>query len=364
MSLKAYIRGKIWWVKGRIDYNGRPITDHIRCSTGAFTQNGANDWIQAEENRRIRRYLIGDEAALTFADAVMLYPSNPATAKHLIPIVEEIGTEPVHKITPLIIKNLAPKLYPMGATDSWKRWVITPARAVINNAHQLGHCPPIQIKGYTSAERVAQDNRRGKKSRVEKKPGSFEWLLKFREHAPGPLATLALFMFATGSRIGQSTAMDPDYHLDLQNHRVCIPGAKGHADRWIRIPVELVVELANITYKPPRGWQRRKGFFRVFGYAGKDGPRKAWISTCKKAGIEYLPPHSAGRHGFGQEMNVRQGVDKQATGQYGAWADLNLLDGTYSHSENADDKIIAAFHNGLKTAEAETGLQLAKGKKR
>ena len=66
----------------------------------------------------------------------------------------------------------------------WVRHVVTPVRSVINNAHDLGHCAPIRIKGYSKEERVAQDLRRGRKSRVKKTPGSWEWLLKFRQHAP------------------------------------------------------------------------------------------------------------------------------------------------------------------------------------
>jgi integrase len=79
----------------------------------------------------------------------------------------------------------------------------------------------------------------------------------FRAQAPRYHAALALFMFATGARIGQAVAMHPSQHLDLQNARVCIPGAKGHADRWITVPMELVVELANLPAKTPRGWERK-----------------------------------------------------------------------------------------------------------
>jgi integrase len=72
----------------------------------------------------------------------------------------------------------------------------------------LGHCAPIRIKGYPK-ERVAQDLKRGRKSRVKKTPGSWEWLLKFRQHAPRRHAALAMFMFMTGARISQAVAMHP-----------------------------------------------------------------------------------------------------------------------------------------------------------
>jgi integrase len=366
MPLEAYERGSTWWAKGRVEYNGRPITGYIRESTGASEEDGAQDWIAEREERERRRHLLGEEhLPLTFNDAVLLYACDADTSDKLLPIVGEIGTMLVRDITPKMIRELGAKLYPKNATDSWRRWVITPTRAVINNAHDMlggARCPAITIKGYTEAERVAQDKKRKKGSRIEHRPGDWEWLLKFREHAPRRLAALALFMFSTGRRIGQSVAMHPD-DLDLQNARVRPPGAKGHGDEWITIPMELVVELANLPPKTPRTWDRNdRRNLRVFGYADRCAPLKAWRSTCIRAGIDYRPPHAAGRHGFGHEMRVRQDIDKKAVGAFGAWSDTELLDRTYTHAEDVVTKIHAGFRAGLVQAETATGLKLLKKK--
>lgn len=363
MPLEPYLRGATWWAKGRVDYNGRPISDYIRESTGASDESGARDWIAEREDRERRRHLVGEEERpLTFADAVTLYDPTPDMAKHLIPIVQEIGEVRVRDITAATIRDLGKKLYPHNCTDHWRRWVITPARAVINNAHdQLGaRCPPIKIKGYSEKERIAQDIARKKPSRIDRQPGSWEWLLRFRAEAPRYHAALALFMFATGARVGQAVAMHPKKHLDLQNARVCIPGAKGHGDRWITVPMELVVELANLPPKTPRGWERKAGNLRVFGFASRCGPLKGWKTACDRAGIPYLPPHSAGRHGFGQEFNVRQAVDEKAAGKFGGWSDTALMRRTYTHAEDVETKIHAGFRTGLVQAETMTGLKLLK----
>lgn len=361
MPLEPYRRGALWWAKGRVEYNGRPISCYIRESTGAFNEAGARDWIAEREDRECRRYLIGEEERpLTFADAVMLYNAEPQMAKYLKPLVAELGHERLDRITAGMIRDLGPKLYPNNSTDSWRRWVVTPARAVINNANDKGKCPPIRIKDYSREERVNQDRRRGKKSRVERKPGSWPWLLQFRQHAGRYHAALALFMFATGARVGQACAMTPK-HLDLQANKVCIPGAKGHEDRWIRIPPELVAELANIKPKVPRGWARTKDNKRVFGFASADGCRKGWRTACKLAKIEHIPPHAAGRHGFGQEQGIRQGVDMKAVGEFGGWSDTAMLHKTYTHAEDFEAKILAGFRTGLVQAENETGLKLLAG---
>lgn len=364
MPLEIYARGETWWARGRIELNGLPISDYYRRSTGASTEAGGAQWCADEENRVIRRFLLGDDAAeepLTFAAATLLYDADAKTAEFLVPLVTEIGAKPVKEITAKMVRELGPKLMPDSATDTWIRHIVTPIRAVINNAHDdLGgdRCPAISVKGYSKEERVAQDKKRGKASRVKKQPGSWEWLLKFREHADRRCAALALTMFMTGARISQAIAMHPKQHLDLQNSRICIPGAKGHDDRWLDIPTELVVELANLPLLFPRGVERKPKNARVFGYADRSSPRKAWATACDKAKIPLLPFHAAGRHGFGQEMNVRQPIDDKAAGEFGGWDDTGLMRRTYTHAEGAAEKVHGAFRNGLAKAEAETGLTL------
>lgn len=367
MPLEPYPRGSTWWARGKVEYNSRPITGYIRESTGASSEDGARDWIAEREEGERRRHLLGEQhRPLTFNDAVLLYVGDPATAKHLAPIVAELGPVMVHDITPKTIRDLGPKLYPNNCTDSWRRWVVTPARAVINNAHDVlggARCPAIKVRGYTNEERVSQDKRRRKPSRIERRPGDWDWILRFREHAGRYHAALALFMFATGARVGQAVAMHPDKHLDLQNGKVTIPGAKGHADREIELPVELVVELANLKPKTPRGWDRtRRASLRVFGFADRCAPLKGWRTACKRAGIDYRSPHAAGRHGFGQEFNVRQAVDEKAAGEFGGWSDTGLMRRTYTHSEDVVAKIHAGFRTGLVQGEITTGLKLRKDK--
>lgn len=364
MPLEAYPRGKVWWARGRVDYNGLPIGEYIRESTGAASEAGANEWIKAREAVEHRRFLLGEEERpLTFNDAVVLYmPKATAdTAKYLVPIVAEIGEVRLDRLTAGMIRDLGPKLYPNNATDSWRRWVITPARAVINKANDLGKGPPIRIKGYPEEERIAQDKKRKRASRLERRPGDWDWLLRFREHAGRYHAALALVMFATGARVGQAVAMHPDRHLNLQEGKICIPGAKGHEDRWLEVPMEIVVELANLPAKCPRGWERKRRNLRVFGFASRCGPLSGWRTACKAAGIPYISPHAAGRHGFGQEFNVRQPVDEKAAGKFGGWKDTGLMKRTYTHAEDAEAKIHASFRTGLVQAQERTGLKLLKG---
>lgn len=355
MPLEIYRRGHTWWARGRIDYRGQAISDYYRCSTGASSEDAARRWCAEEEERAIRHFHLGSEGdarPLTFAEAVTFYPAKPKEAAYLEPVLDRLGAMTVAAITPRAVRDLGAEIYPDAATDTWTRQVISPVRAVINHAHDLGLCGPIRIKGYDAIERQAQDRRRGKLSRVKRTPGDWQWLLKFRQHADRRVAALAMFMFMTGARISQAIAMHPAEHLDLQNGRACIPGAKGTPDRWISIPPELVAELANLPTLYPRGLPRKPEYARLFGYADRSSPRKAWDKACAAAGIARLPFHAAGRHGFGQEMNVRQPVDEKAAGAFGGWQDTGLMRRTYTHAEAAEAKVHAALAAGRKKAEA------------
>jgi hypothetical protein len=360
MPLEPYRRGATWWAKGRVEYHGRPISEYYRRSTGSASQDGAIQWCCDEEQRITRRHLVGEEESLSFAEAVLIYPADAKTAGYLIPIVELWGDAPVAKITPLMVRQLAPLLYPKSGTATWTRHVVTPVRAVINYAHDLGKAAPIRVRGYSKDEKTGQDSIRGCSGRAKYPPGSWEWLLLFRQAASPRHAALALTMFVTGARISQTCAMHPGHHLKLQEGKLCVPGAKGLGDRWLDIPPELVVDIANLPPLYPRGWKREQKNLRVFGFADRSGPRKGWEAAIREAGIEFLPFHSAGRHGFGQEMNVRQPIDEKAAGEFGGWSDTALMRRTYTHAENSGTKVRESFYKGLHAAEAETGLTLSR----
>lgn len=360
MPLEIYARGPVWWVRGRVEFNGRPVTAYYRCSTGASDEAGARDWVRAEEDRAIRRHLLGDQAGLTFAEAVILYPAKPAEAKFLLRIVPELGDRFCHQITPQMVRDLAPRLYPAAATDTWKRQVTSPVSAVINNAHHLGRCPPIRIKGWTTAERIAQDQARGKLSRQPKVPGDWAWLQAFTDKADPYNAALAEFMFETGARVGQAVALRPA-DLDLQRARVRLPASKGHAAQWIAISMEMVVRLANLPPRAPVDTKNRRTLpKRVFGYATRGGMLGAWKAICKAAGIDYRPPHSAGRHGFYTELRVRQGLDPITAAAAGRWSNPALPDRVYAHADLPDAEIRARIRTGSVQTETAGSVKALK----
>ncbi len=349
MPLELYKRNDTYWFKGRID--ALPDSKYYRQSTHKSSEASAIAVRNHFQQEELRRFYGGDDISITFSEAVLHYKAKPEFAKALIPIVETIGELEIDKITPKYVRNLGYELQPDNGTDTWQKRIVSPIRAVINNAHELGLCAPLKVKSYTKAERLEQDRKRNKSSRAEKTPGSWPWINAFVKVAPEHLGALALFMFETGARISQATSIRFS-DLDVSRARVWMPEAKGVEAMWVTLSPELVSILAKLT---PRYTQRKaKGKVlsdRLFGYQGRDGIYRTWKHTCVKAEIEVIMPHAAGRHGFGTEMMVRQGIDPVTVAKVGRWADPQMLLKTYAHPDGADEKIMSAIRTGRVQAE-------------
>ncbi len=363
MPLTIIKRGKKWHARGRIEYRGKAISNYYRQSTGSSEESSAWQWCRKEEERVIDIHILGhdsNQSVVTFSDAVLQYDAKQKEAKYLLPITKIIGQTPISKLSPKTVRELGPQLYPNASTDTWTRQVVTPVRAVINNLHDRDSGNAFRVRTYSKLEKQAQNKRRGSAGRKKHPPGDWQWLLRFREHASQRQAAFALLMFATAGRVSQITKMHPDDHVDVANCKVCIPEAKGHEDRWIEVPPEVLAELLELPRLHPKGQDRTTKNLRLFGWASRSGPRSGWNTACKKAGISQIPFHSAGRHGYGQEMNVRQMVDAKAAAEFGGWSDINLMRKTYTHAEDTDMKVIKALRRGLKKAERATNLKLKK----
>jgi len=340
MSLTLYQRGATWWAKGRITYDGQHITDYQRRSTGTSSKSGAEHWVQCQTQDAIRGHLFGKEAvssaAFTFADAVTHYPAKPKEAGYLIKVLPHLADLPCDDIAPDFVRSLGPLIAPQSATDTWKRQILAPVSAVINHAHDKRLCQSIRIKGYSAKERIAQDAARGKQSRAPRQAGSWAWIDSLRDNANAYVIAGLEFMFETGCRVSQMTALTPD-DLDLQNRRVWVIAQKSHPAQWVDISDEMMVTLANLPARRPlKSRSRQKGSAKTFGYADRTGYTAALRKACKAAGAAYLSPHQAGRHGFYTELTVRQGLPAAEAARAGRWSGTALPNKIYAHGEGTD----------------------------
>lgn len=347
-ELRKYLRGRTWWVKGRIE----GVDHYYRESLGTSDAAVAEAEVDRIKREARKRAILGVDAPspedeLTFSSAVMLHHSKPRDALYLAKILPHLGSTKVKEINSQTIKRLARRLYPTASTDTWHRQVVVPVRSVINNAHEEGLCAPLRVKAFSKNERMQQDRVRGKDSRVPKQPGSWEWALAFAEHADPRCAAMALFMFTKGARISQVLEMRDPQDMDLQNFRLRLPAAKGHPAQWVTVLPIVAVAIANIP--KPRGKVASK---RVFKYGGGRSGwlYEEWRRACTAAGIPYLSPHAQGRHGFGTETIVRQSVDPATAARDGRWASAKVMLDTYSHPDETGVRVRDAFAAGLEAA--------------
>ena len=343
MPLEIYKRGSVFWVKGWVEYNGRPIAGPYRQSTRATTAAGARDWINDETQLQIRRHLVGEEHSLRFADAVNFYTATAKDARQLLPILDQIGDMPLGAITGALLKSLGRKLKPNACTDTWWREIVTPARAVINHAHEHKGTPHLTVKRYDKFERIAQDERRGKTSRVERTPATRDWIEAFCAEADPYNAALARFMFETAARIDQAISIEPS-DLRPASCQVKIKAQKGHHEGWITVSPQMMAGLVALKAKRPKNLKTGQVLSpRVFGYGSSTGYNNRWKTICKRAGIPYLSAHRAGRHGFYTELVVRQGVDPVTAAKAGRWSDATLPMRIYAHAETDEAAVRARF---------------------
>lgn len=353
MPLRLKKRGEYFYIWDRIDEI--PGCEFYRQSTGETSEGRAQRELERVQSERLRRHFGGVSQTLTFGEAIEHYTEHdkatPKTARYLEIILErsDLGGRACAEITGAQVRALAAKLYPQASVDTWHRQVSVPVSAVINFAHQHGKCPPIRIKRWGEAELVKQDIRRGKDSRPEKIPGDWDWIEKFRAAARAlgypQLATMALFMFLKGRRLGTMIALEPD-HLNLSERKAKLRSSKGRKGGWVDLPLELVVELANLEPKRPRapkGKPRDHHRLKVFGFAHHWSVYKPWRKVCAHAGIDVRLPHAAGRHGYGTETISRLGLDPASAAKEGDWANPAVMLKIYAHPVQSSAEIQAAI---------------------
>lgn len=159
---------------------------------------------------------------------------------------------------------------------------------------------------------------------VQKTDTSFvtlTWMEAFSATANTKIATLAWFMFLTGSRISSALKLKwGDVHLGSGTAVLTKP--KGQDDVRVHLPPMLVAMLANLEGS-------KEGWRPVFGYRSRHSVMRAWDAAITKAGIARITPHGC-RHGFATGL-LREGVDPITVAHLGHWRSPRHVYETYGH---------------------------------
>lgn len=317
----------IWHVKGSIG------GQRIRRSTRTDDRKAAKAAMRAFEREFWESRAAGKKKVVPFEDAVASYKRAGGDGRFTDPLVLHFAGWPVSDIMQGHVEDAARSLYPGRKPATWNRNVVTPVRAVLNHASERGWCAPVRFRVF-------------KEEKVERRAVDRDWLDAFMAHAEPRLAALALFMFQTGARIGDALAVRWE---EVQGRRAT--GETKTGRREYVLSRELMLRLEALRRVEPVSSEGPAVSSLVFGWQQRWSVYAPWKAVCERAGIEYVPPHQAGRHSFATEMIVRRKVDPHTTARLGGWASTRMLD-RYAHPEG-DEAVVDEVFGEPKVKEAK-----------
>lgn len=325
-------RDGVWWAYGTVG------GQRVRQSLGARDRSVAEELCSQLETRLWKRHSYGEEAVRTFEEAALNYMKQGGERRYLVPLIRHFKGRAVASIKPGEVRAAALTLYPNAAAATRNRQAITPARAVINHAHDMGWSPAIRVKLFEAA-----------KAR-KPKPADRAWLDAFMAQADadnlGHLSVLVLFMHQTGARVSESIRLTGE-HVDL-SRRIAVL-ARTKTDEWSprHLTSELVLRLGALGLEDEQP---------VFSYTDRSAVNRRMADVCKRAGIERRSTHAAGRHSFGTNAMAVPGARVKAAMEAGGWKSVTLFMATYVHDDDGPRELASKFDTatgpiGISTAE-------------
>ena len=343
MDIKVYKRPDSPFWQCKIKLPGISLSRRSTAVPVKSSKAQAKKAAQAIAKKLWERYSNGAAKTVTFTHAATSYVAQGKDARFIAQLVSHFGNTLVADITPQDVRNAAIKLYPNRRPETLNRNAITPCRSILNHAEQQEWRGSIRINAFTESDLMRLGWTFAEKR--ETIAIGMEWIEAFIAEANPYLAALELFMFQTAARISSAISMESD-DFNLQQGVALIPPDKEHPARLVYLTPRMVAMLANL--KPRNG--------RVFGYKNRWGVYGTWKRACKRAGIEYIPPHQAGRHSFATELIIRQKVDIKTVADLGGWKSTKILLNTYTHPEGHKDIILNTF--GTKSTQAINAKRL------
>lgn len=301
-------------------FNGK----RIRKSLGARDPERAQEQCALYEAKLWKRHNFGEAAVRTFEEAAVSYLEQGGERRYVANVLKHFKGRAVGSIMPAEIRGAALVLYPKATAATRNRQVVTPARSIINHAHDLGWCGPVKVKQF--------DVPRSKKN----KPVDSDWMAKFLAEADKSglphLSACVLFMQQTGARVSEAINLLGE-HVDLPSRIAVL--AKTKTDEWSPryLTAELVVRINALGLAEGE---------RVFSYTDRQAVNRRIKAVCKRAEIEPRSSHAAGRHTFATKA-INGGAKIKEAMDAGGWKSAALFMQTYVHSEEAGRNVAGIF---------------------
>ena len=269
------------------------------------------------------------QQVVTFRQAAESYVQNVGESRYLPRVLAYFGDRPLNSIFPFDIRKMAEDLYPDALNSTRNRQGITPARSVINHAHERGWCNPIRVKSF-------------KQERVHRKvPASHVWMHAFirqcdRDGGLNHLSAMILFMSQTAARV--SEAIDLRWaDVDFPTRTAVLLKTKTGTNSTRHLTDELIDRMRAL-----RGNARDQD--RVFRYTNRHSVNERLRAVCARADISYKSSHACGRHSFATNA-IEAGMDVRTAMMAGDWKSSSVFLEIYVHPRVNAGRMVADRFN-------------------
>lgn len=263
----------------------------------------------------------------TFSEAAASYIEHGGEGRYLPRLIARFGLDDVTTITPMAVRNAAVELYPEASPATRNRHAITPARAVLYHAHELGWRMPARIRPF-----------RAPKTR-KTVPAGRRWLETFIDRCDADnlphLAACTLLMNLCGARVSEAVNLLGE-HVDLRQRTALLVKTKTEFNSLRYLPDHLVERIRDLGLTPGE---------RVFRYRCRFSVNERIRAVCERAGLPYKSSHTLGRHAFATNA-LNAGVGVRVAMDAGGWKSSTIFLETYAHTVNAG-RVVADRFNAI-----------------
>lgn len=262
----------------------------------------------------LERSVFGTSTTVTFAEAAVSYLAaggekrflgtfNAATGTGTL-VIGGLAKKKLTDITQAVADDLAERLYPAGTNATRTRQVYAPLCAVLIHAFKKGWCPKPYIKRPAATVPVT----------TWSTPERFGKLLA---HTSGQLRRFLMMDAYTGARLSEIFRVDWDQDVSLKMRSIVFRRTKNGEMRTVHIPDPLLIELSSVPEAERHG--------RMFAWTAQRSVYVPLRNACRRAGVEYLPPHQQGRHTYATWMRSYGGLDLIGLKQAGGWKNIQSV---------------------------------------
>lgn len=296
-------RSPHWYVRGSV--RGQAVFE----TTGTHDAKAADAIRIKREAELLDRSVFGPGATVTFLEAAVSYLDDGGEARFIQKLVDQLGSTPLCRIGQSQVDDTARKLLPKAGPATRKRHVYVPLCAVLNHSAKKGWINPPRLDHPSVPE-------------PQTRWSTPERLEKLLPHCGAELRRLVMLLTYTGARLSEALAVDWDRDVNLAMRTIVLQRTKNGKMRALHIPDPLLIEFAQVDEKARTG--------PMFHWSDKRHVHKPLRTACRRAGVDYLPPHQQGRHTYATWLRIYAGLDLKGIMEAGGWDSVQSV-ARYAH---------------------------------